>query len=313
MAKGNNRYLEAIRILRQFESKALLEEKYARLHDSRNISAQKLNSIVLSMRQGREFFESAETSDYLTRPIEQYYGISAYSRATTLLLDLHMNEDALEQSHGLSIKAFPKRIEKGESLLSIAVKFGNGVFSQWAEVSQRRFVMRVDSTKPGLTNSYTVPKTGSSLELGQALSLIPEVWNELHQITKKHYVALSLNPAGSDFSKNIWAFDGKTSQPVVSECFPVVANDKIQHLNNLNWRVGAEAWPDFEPQLVQQNEDGFNIGSALLVPPVADIRLSPLAVYFVSAYVLSMLARYRPSIWGGIWNLGAGDEAYPLA
>ena len=83
-------------------------------------------------------------------------------------------------------------------------------------------------------------------------------------------------------------------------------------MNNINWTADFSGLPDFDPQLTQLNEDGFEIGSALIVPPIDDIRLSPLAAYYATAYALSMLARYRPSIWGSIWNGGAADEAYPL-
>lgn len=308
----NPRTREALRTLRQFESKTILAEKYAQAHPNNTPSAAKLKSIAMTMRQGREFFDAAASSDYLTRPIQHYYGIFAYSRAMVMMLDAHATEDSLSQSHGLSVESMPRRIRSATELLNLDIKIIGGAFMEWANVAQSQFALRHNSSKRNGALGYDPPSVDSKVSIEQLLSLIPETWEELRGLTNKQYAHLIYNASDTVLDRNVWALDGKASQEDIKACFPPVEASKITNLNEMNWKVDAGDHEEFVPQIVQENEMGFNIGSVLIAPPIYDLRMCPLMPYYVASYAFSMLARYRPSIWGEIWSMGRTDSAYPV-
>lgn len=303
-----DKYIEGIRRLRRFESKALVKAQYAKAHDGASISDTKLTSIVMSMRQGRELFESAANTDYTTKPIELYYGIAAYCRAMTLLLNKEVSEDALIQNHGVQFVSLPTRVENAKRLLGIKLGFTDGGFVEWYKKSQDNFWLRVNSSNADWECGYDTDIVSKQISLAELIGLIPDASNELQLLTGKPNPRFMIKSYGD----NNVSFDGKASQSQAEACFPGIGKYKITHMNNINWVADTGELSDFVPQFAQLNEDGFEIGSTLIVVPTEGLRLSPLAAYYATAYALSMLARYRPSIWGQIWNGGVADGAYPL-
>lgn len=308
MNMGQEKYIEGIRRLRRYESKTLVKSHYAAIHNGHSLNTSKATSIVMSMKQGRELFESASKTEYMTRPIELYYGISAYCRAMTLLLNSNLSEEGLEQSHGIKFENIPLRVTDAESLLNIKLEFIDGAFTEWYQKSQEYFMLRVNSSEADWKYSYETDIIAKKVSLSELLNLIPEISSEMELLTATHQPRFMVTA----YQNSIVSFDGKASQPQAKACFPGIESSRVTHLNNRNWTVDFSNLSDFVPQFAQLNEDGFGIGSTLLVAPPSAVRLSPLAAYFASAYSMSMLARYRPSIWGAIWNGGTADAAYPL-
>jgi len=296
-----------MRLLQRYESKTLVEAQYAKIHNSANINATKATSISMNMRQGRELFKSAENTDYSTRPIELYYGIAAYCRAMTLMLNKTASESSLPQSHGIKLVNLPVSLANARELLSIELEFENGGFTDWYKKAQAQFPLRVRSSKADWGYAYNTDISSKRISLGELLTLIPDVSQELTMLTDESFPRFSVN----SYKTNKISFDGKGVQSQAESCFPDIQSGKVTHLNNTNWNADFTGLTDFQPQLTQLNEDGFDIGSTVLVKPV-QVSLSPLAAYYVAMYTLSMLARYRPSVWGQIWNGGQGNEAYPL-
>jgi hypothetical protein len=303
-----NRFSNGMRKLRRYESKVLVSSEYLRIHN-REANASKVSSIVMSIKQGRELFESSARTDYMTRPIELYYGMSSFSRAMTLMADTSLSESALEQSHGLKLTNLPTAANSSKDVMDIKIEFINGSLTQWYEKAQKTFPLRARSSEPDWQYGYNQEDlAGESITLNELLNLIPDLWSELELVDGKRRVGLAVNAAQS----TTISFNSKASKAEVAECFPGIKQSRLTGPNSTNWNIDYGDMVGFEPQLVQLNEDGFNIGSTLIVPPVGSLRLSPLSTYLISAYVMSMLARYRPSIWGAIWNGGAANEMYPL-
>lgn len=302
-----NKYQEGMRLLQRYESKDLIKSRYANIHNSASINAAKTTSIAMNMRQGRELLSSAENTDYTTRPIELYYGISAYCRAMSLLLSLTSTESSLPQKHGIKLVNLPVSISNAQNLLEIVLKFESGGFTDWYSKTQDQFPLRVRSSKADWAYSYSTDIVSKEISFGELLTLIPDVSQELMLITGEPFPRLVIN----HYQSGKVSFDGKAIQSEAEACFPNIASGKVTHLNNVNWNADFSDLTNFQPQLAQLNEDGFDIGSTVIIKPVTT-QLSPLAAYYAAMYALSMLARYRPSIWGQIWNGGAGNEAYPL-
>lgn len=302
-----SKHLDGMRLLQRYESKSLIKTHYANIHNGAVINTTKSTSISMNMRQGRELFKSAENTDYTTRPIELYYGTAAYCRAMTLLLNKETSESSLQQSHGIKLISLPTSITNAQELLAIELEFEKGGFTEWFEKAQEQFPLRVRSSKADWSYSYETDITSKRISLGELLTLIPDVSQELELLTNELFPRFSV----TNYQDKKVSFDGRGVQSQAESCFPSINTSKIQHLNNINWNVDFSEIADFQPQLAQLNEDGFDIGSTVLVRPVS-VTLSPLAAYYAAMYTLSMLARYRPSIWGQIWNGGNGNEAYPL-
>lgn len=301
------KHLVGMRLLQRYESKSLIKTHYANIHKGAEIKTTKATSISMNMRQGRELFKSAESTDYATRPIELYYGTAAYCRAMTLLLNEESSESSLQQSHGIKLINLPISITNARELLKIELEFGKGGFTEWFTKAQDQFPLRVRSSKADWAYSYETDISSKRISLGELLTLIPDVSQELELLTDELFPRFSV----TSYKDKKISFDGRGAQSQAESCFPNIGTSKVQHLNNINWNADFTGLVDFQPQLAQLNEDGFEIGSTVLVRPVS-VALSPLAAYYAAMYTLSMLARYRPSIWGQIWNGGNGNEAYPL-
>lgn len=307
MITGNDKLLNGMRRIAKYESKSLVATEYIRIH-SKSASATKITSIVMGVKQGRELFESATRTDYMTKPIELYYGMASFIRSMLLLNNSSLAESGIRASHGLKIVGFPTSVSSYDDILDMEIKFESGVFTQWYKESQDAFPLRTNSSEADWYFVYDSDINEQTVTFGQVLSLIPDVWKELTMVDGKERPSFTLD----GYKTNTISFNGMASQSQAEACLPGIETGKVTHMNNINWSANLHEMEYFRPQLAQLNEDGFNIGSTLVVPPAGDIRLSPLSAYVISAYVMSMLARYRPSIWGNLWNGGAANEMYPL-
>lgn len=307
MITGNDKLLNGMRRIARYESKSLVASEYSRIH-RRSANATKVASIVMGVKQGRELFESATRTDYMTKPIELYYGMASFMRSMLLMNNPKLSEGTIKPSHGLKVIGFPTNVVSAQDILNMQIKFESGVFTQWYNEAQELFALRTHSSKADWDFGYEESISGKTVTFGQILSLIPDVWKELSLVDDIDRARLVLD----GYATNSISFNGKATQSQAEDCFPGIEAGKVTHMNNRNWSVNLDEMEAFRPQLAQLNEDGFNIGSVLVVPPLGDVRLSPLSAYVVAAYVMSMLARYRPSIWGNLWNGGLANEMYPL-
>ena len=305
----SDKYKDAMRSLRRYESKDQIKNDYLLRYGVGSISATKTTSVVMNIKQGRELFESASRSDYMTRPIELYYGMSSYSRAMELIFNRSMSESSLEQAHGIKITNMPVNALDINAILNLEIEFERGGFTQWYRTTQDSFILRTNSSIATWVIGFDEDElAGKKIKFHELVKLFPDLSSEIHLLMDYDFPSLAV----SSYSDMIIGFDGLASLENVKRCFPGLDESNITSINNTNWRVDFTSLGDFAPQFVQQNEDGFSIGTVLIVPPVNGLRLSPLATYMALAYVLSMLARYRPSIWGGIWTGGNANRLYPL-
>lgn len=305
---GNSRHDEGIKELRRYESRTLVKAEHIRI-TGRSANTTKATAITMSMRQARELFESAKNTDYSTRPIELYYGIAAYMRSMTMLCKSGVGEAQLENAHGMALRNIPTGVVSADTILNTEIVFQRGVFLQWHD-TQSLFALRVNQAPSNWNYGYEQDLNEKSVTFRQVLGLIPDIWDDLDiaQTTESPRVKFVL---GSYQLPMRISFNGLASPGQVGECFPGLSDRYLTGINSRNWNIDFSELDSFLPQLVQQNKDSMGIGSTLVVPPI-NVRLSPLEAYTVAAYVLSMLSRYRPSIWNSIFNGGDANELYPL-
>lgn len=84
-----------------FQSRDVLARRYHARH-GKELAADKAAAIIAHLEQARQYFRSAEMAGVLAAPLEQYYGVLAFSRAIILFAAQQLVEADLEPAHGLS-------------------------------------------------------------------------------------------------------------------------------------------------------------------------------------------------------------------
>ncbi|WP_080435416.1 YaaC family protein [Burkholderia ubonensis] len=123
-------------------------------------------AIAACLRQGRLFFEAAKRAPLEIRPLELYYGTSAYAKALVLATDRNRRIDNLQQAHGVSDKSSHNaRLEQ----LSIVIN-ERGTFQEFNDSIRTLNCIRpiaVDGSHP----EFTFPTADSASVAGLKLSL----------------------------------------------------------------------------------------------------------------------------------------------
>src|SRR5258708_30623375 len=83
-----------------FLSRDILKRRYRERHGG-DMSATKAREIISHLEQARQYFTSAESAGVLAEPLEQYYGVLAFSRAIALYLNFSLRETSLKPGHAL--------------------------------------------------------------------------------------------------------------------------------------------------------------------------------------------------------------------
>ena len=307
------------RAIRRYMSASLVRESYLRRHSLDDVQEEKIRSIVSNIKQAQGLFESARRSDHLTRPIEQYYGILAYTRAMLMFTNSEVRESGLIHSHGLKIAGISGSTDGINSILKAQIKTAGGFFLQWAR-NQSAFVLRSNSNIPNFQADYDGDLSNLSCSFVQLLALLPDIWDELRPITKDSYIGFIIqrDKGASRLSIEAKGDSHMATPEYVSGMLGNINVGKIHSTGNNSWQVDVSDCDNDQSdrfQLVQSDSSGFQvmgIGDALFVPQVISKKLNPMAVMMMVAYTMSMLSRYRPSIWGRIWESGNVDAGYPL-
>jgi hypothetical protein len=133
-------------------------------------SLEQAEGIAACLRQGRLFFEAAKRSPLEIRPLELFYGASAYAKALVLASDRTLALHSLAQSHGVADKS-PQNARLGDLLVQINRK---GTFPQFNDCL-RRFRPVVEL--PGLRyhGADSASLCGATLSLKDILGRIPGI------------------------------------------------------------------------------------------------------------------------------------------
>jgi len=129
------------RELAYFTSQELVRRKFNEAHD-RTLSAAKARSIALHVEQGLNFFEASRDVPVSIRPLTQFYGVAALTRAVSLFRSTTLSEEGLTGGHGLSIVDWSavNGSKPNRGFDAVRVKVSKGLFTG----SSRRGVGRCE-------------------------------------------------------------------------------------------------------------------------------------------------------------------------
>lgn len=302
------------RPLRYYTSQELVRRRFKDFHGGA-ASAAKGRSIATHVEQGLNFFDASTSVPISIRPLTQYYGVAALTRAVALFCSPTLTEGSLKQGHGLSVTNWSvissASTRRGLSELNLRVT--NGLLTDVLAATEGNAPFRANTG--GASNWKTTldsPPAGTEFTFNSLLSLIPDSWREYEswmQIAPHDRFTLS-GVSGDDETQTMeWVLTSSAGADRAKVLFPGEPTEPSGDTGEI--RVRTSTGPHFQP--VQLHHGAFDIGDVLLVPPITtDYQFSSLATLYATSYVLSMLARYRLSDWLAVWRGEKGDSARPL-
>ncbi|WP_143809078.1 YaaC family protein [Paraburkholderia susongensis] len=111
-------------------------------------NARQAEAIAACLRQGRLFYEAATRAPLEIRPLELYYGTSAYAKALILSTNRRATLDTLQQSHGITDTS-PHNARLGDLTVQIARR---GTFHEFNDC-----VAKLNRIQPLSLDQQTTP------------------------------------------------------------------------------------------------------------------------------------------------------------
>jgi hypothetical protein len=314
-----------------YESTDLVRGLFQERH-GRELNTEKAREIASAVSQGREYFQAASDAGLLVRPLLQYYGVLALSRALVLLLSHNLRETSLPQAHGLAslrwsnvLSADSRRpgdlqVEVGRgTFLALLEHTGNAEISvvHTAPYPNRLVFMRTHQIADPL---------GATFTFQQVLARI----SELCEIYERSFNHCASNYRAFIFTLNsvtqsdIDLFNGRHGLPAEEQlrqelAIPedVVLRSKAQHdflpaELHQSYRVVHPVGTDFT-QILPQIEDLSDGSTAIVAPFSRTLAVSKIGRYFLLSFFLGTLARYHPTAWLSIMqSRQRGDVMLPI-
>lgn len=308
---------EAWNRLSLFLSRDVLERRYFERHGL-ELSRGKAIEIISHLDQARQYFTSAASAGVLAGPLEQYYGVLAFSRAITLYLTPSLRETSLKPGHGL------KAILPSEgSIEDIQLKIERGTFDELLEATRNMELATFEDPSPGMIpkihraiRTLVRPPVEARFSLLDLLSRIPDLRQHFEEAMSQpaHCHSGGVHVLMRTLNVTVWRdkFDLPKLEVLrdslgiaASARSMVTPNDSAQFMMDI-----AEGQP-----IVGLLPNMFVSGSGdhgLVERFPGGWSLSELASYFAAAHVLSMLVRYYPSRWASMVNHEKGDRLLPV-
>lgn len=300
--------------LREFETRDITCRRYQIRH-SRSLSASKANEISSNVVQAREYFQNAAGASFAVRPLLQYYGVSALSRALVLFLSTSMRESSIRPSHGLHTYRWRDVLAEGPKAIgALSVRVTKGIFFDFLTATNNRFYFRSNSSKVNWSIGRDIPELNASFGFDEIVARIPEVAEQYHAWTgcESQFMLLRALKVHSDNNQYEVTANPLKSQLIVDDVFPPdQCPNRTVVTGNSDLIVRYDR--PFLPYFAQKSDDVFGIGEIVLYRPLDSLLYAtPIAVCTIVSYTLGMLCRYFPSIWLALASSEKGDSAYPL-
>jgi hypothetical protein len=294
--------------LLEFETRDLVERfVYARFE--RKPNAAKVQEITSNFIQGREYFKSADKSDFTVKPLLQYYGVLALSKGLILALNPSLSETHLKASHGLEIKNW-KQILKSKDFEKLEIGIGDGSFSELINATGNYNYLRANSSGINWKSGLTKPKKGDTISLEQLIQYYPDLRTEFKSWTGKKLVYVVIN--GSQYSAGAAAI--KLQGKIIESDLDLIFPEKYCKNRTFKNQVLKYESKNWGPNVTQRWDSPFNIGDACAIPVLKnDIGLNLISGMFMISYVFGMMARYYPTAWISLRKGEKGDKIYPFA
>ena len=298
------------------ESRDLVTQLFQEIH-GRELSAVRAKEIGAGARQAREYFRHAESADFSVRPLLAFYGAASLARALTLLLRPRGGEECLTRGHGIETIGWSNSLsgDLSSALCAIAVlkiRTTAGLFQDLLNATQNRMCVRVRSEAVDGQIQYDIPAIGQEISFFEILERLPDLRPDLLRAKRPLRFArinevklvdgvVSATVAANEFSsfQHSYAALGYT----------ISAGEQITGFSGVQ-AARKDAIPQFLHTYVQKAFGA--IPSLHVVEPFdSSVYYSQIAVTYLAAYVLGMLARYFPTHWTAMTAGSKGDGLWP--
>lgn len=301
--------------LMSLESRDVASKWFSRLHE-RELNARRAKEITAAAKQAREFFRSSSESAYAVRPLLTFYGVASLSRALTLLLRRNGGEEGLTRGHGLETVSWSETLSGEiaaalENIGKLTVRTCGGLFQDLVSETNNRIPLHINSAAVDWRLDYPVPPAGQELALSSLLDRIPDLVDQ-HNHLKRPRLYAHVNEmtftTEAGFSMKVAAKELESfRQEFEGAGYSVSASNGSLACNTNQF---ATHLPQFMHAYVYKIFGA--IPSLNLVPEIAPkVRYSQIALTYILAYSLGMLARYYPTHWTSLMNGEKGDTLWP--
>lgn len=296
-----------------FQSRDVLERRY-KAHHGGELSAGKANEIIAHLQQARQYFLSAESAGVLAGPLEQYYGVLAFSRAIVLYRQPRQREATLTRSHGLD-----GVLPNGGGAEDIQITVTNGTFRELLVATSNLETIAIDQPRPRhettvqrFEQNLPPPAMGARFSLLDLLSRISGVKEHFEQAfgTPAHCHYGRAHILQASFNATVWRGE-----------FPLAPLEQLRESLGISPGASGTITPnesaDFRVQLVPGDRLADHLPSVVELESGAHVflerfpggwSLSRIASYFAASHAMSMLVRYHPTRWARLVNHAPGDK-----
>lgn len=287
--------------------------KFYRKKFNRDISTGKVEEIISNFKQWREYFRSAETSDFTVKPLLQYYWVLALSRWLALTLNPVLRETQLKASHWLEIKNW-SHVLNTKKFEELEISIGNGSFWMLLDVTDNKNHLRANSSWVNWTSALNKPILGDKINLYQLMQYYPDLNSEFRSWTDEDLVYAILESITYD--KITWTatvtLKNSITEDKLEKLFPEeYCLERNCSKNIVRYKHAMNNW---SPNVTQKWDWALDIWSACIVPVIwKDIWLNLISGMFAMSYVFWMLSRYHPTIWIWLQRGNTWDRIYPFA
>lgn len=303
--------------LLSFESRDLVSMWFKKIH-GRELNARRAKEITAAAAQSREFFRNSNSSANSVKPLLTFYGVASLARALTLLLRRDGGEEGLSKGHGLETVDWSNQLS-GELSVGIAALYGlkirtcSGLFSDFAEHTQSRIPIHVNSSAVDWRLKYPRVDIGDEFSFGEITRRMPDLRKE-HEILGEKLLYSDINDMNYEPNKGInIKVQAKTFKNFQDEYYSM--GYSFQEAGNIiiidsNSDLTNENIPQFLHSYLHKTFG--TIPNLFLVAPMPNgKRYSQLCMMYIIAFVLGMLVRYFPTHWVSLSQGNKGDALWP--
>lgn len=293
-----------------FESRDLVQ-KFLQNRFGKAPNTGKVQEITAHFIQARAYFSSSGQADITVKPLLQYYGVLALSRALILALDFEKRECQLSSSHGLTTKNWAEVLKKTD-FESLELKIQSGTLLELLDSTKNQSYLRGNSSAINYKTFLNPPKSGDIIKLNELIQCFPDLSEEYHLWTDSELQYAIFSELRYDEKSKLCTLklDGIITPEAQEVLFP------IEHCKNIKFDNGKLTYisENWHPNITQRWSGPFGIGDICVMPCLKDdIGLNLISGLYMISYTFGMLARYHPSVWMNILRGGLGDKIYPFA
>ncbi|WCK54533.1 YaaC family protein [Aneurinibacillus sp. Ricciae_BoGa-3] len=292
-------------------TKSFLGSVYERSHPEKAAvhAFQNTSKFIYYIKQARQYYRSAQTSDILVRPLLLYYGMVSLIKAFLVTRDPDYPSSSKVLQHGLT----NRKIKKS--------------FYSFAEEEVK---VQKDGLLPHLCKFINQTPLGDKYKVQDLLAIIPELQTAYRQLYKTPTLVEVIVTPESGTSKGCTPFYLPES---VLDSLHLTLNGFIHYINRWNKGMGSFKTTGTEiysrlvkcewhhPNGIDPSLNGQGFENPLFIADFKgnfyfrlnnEIQIDEIINHYMVMYVLGMMCRYETERWGEIIFSFASEDMYMI-